>query len=150
MIPIPKLTNILLVEDDPEDVRIIMRALESSDMKTTVHVACDGVEAIDYLYQRNQYTPESAPRPNLILLDLNLPRVDGRAVLRELKYSADFRQIPVVILTTSENPDDVLNSYDLGVNSFMTKPVAYDKFVALIHDLERYWLELVVLPAEDS
>lgn len=142
--------HILLVEDDPEDTRIITRALESSSkIRFELHIAEDGVVAIDYLYQRNVFSPATAPRPSLILLDLILPRIDGRAVLKELKRSADFRSIPVVVLTTSSNQDEINECYELGVNSFVAKPENYESFAQIVQDLERYWLRMVALPEEE-
>lgn len=138
---------ILLVEDDPEDQELTMRALRTSKLQNTLHVAIDGEEALDYLYRRGHYAdPATSPTPDLILLDLNLPKVDGRAVLTAVKTDAVLRRIPVVVLTTSSQEEDILRSYDLGVNSYITKPVRIEGFLRAIRDLEHYWLELVVLP----
>lgn len=143
----PKSAIILLVEDDPDDQELTKRALEGSKLRNELRVVDDGEQALDYLFHRDEFAdPERYPRPDLILLDLNLPKLDGRAVLREIKQSPDLRRIPVVILTTSSQEEDILRSYDLGVNSYITKPLHMEGFIKVVRDLERYWFELVVLP----
>ena len=138
---------ILLVEDDPEDQKLTRRALRTSRLRNKLYVANDGEQALDYLYRRGEFAdPEISPRPDLILLDLNMPKLDGRAVLARLKKDPEFRRIPVVVLTTSAQEEDILRSYELGVNSYITKPVRMDGFVRAIQDLEHYWFSLVVLP----
>ena len=138
---------ILLVEDDPEDQKLTRRALRQSKLRNNLFVVDDGEQALDYLYQQGEFADsESAPRPDLILLDLNVPKLDGRAVLEKIKQDPNLRRIPVVILTTSSQEEDILRSYDLGVNSYITKPVRMDGFVKAIKELEHYWFNLVVLP----
>jgi CheY-like chemotaxis protein len=140
---------ILLVEDDPEDQDLTRRAFRMSKLRNRLLVVDDGEQALDYLYRRGRFAkPESSPRPDLILLDLNMPKLDGRAVLGRIKEDPDLRRIPVVILTTSSQEEDILRSYDLGVNSYITKPVQMEGFMKAIKDLERYWFDLVVLPNE--
>lgn len=138
---------ILLIEDDPEDQELTRRALRASKLRNNLYTVSDGEEALDYLYRRGSYAdPASSPRPDLILLDLNMPKLDGRAVLQRIKQDADLRRIPVVVLTTSSQEEDILKSYDLGVNSYVTKPVRMEGFVKAVRDLEHYWFDLVVLP----
>jgi two-component system, response regulator len=138
---------ILLVEDDPDDQALTKRAFQSSKLRNQLRIVNDGEEALEYLYRRGAYTePHDSPRPDLILLDLNMPKVDGRAVLETIKEDPDLRSIPTVILTTSSREEDVARSYDLGVNSYMTKPVRMEGFLRAIQDLEHYWFNLVVLP----
>jgi len=140
---------ILLVEDDPEDQELTRRAFQISKLRNRLLVVDDGEQALDYLYRRGQFgRPESSPRPDLILLDLNMPKLDGRAVLKRIKEDPELRRIPVVVLTTSSQEEDILRSYDLGVNSYITKPVQMEGFMKAIKDLERYWFSLVVLPSE--
>lgn len=138
---------ILLVEDDPDDQELTRRAFRACRFRNTLHVVNDGEEALDYLYRKGAFAdPKSSPRPDLILLDLNMPKLDGRVVLARIKEDPEFRRIPTVILTTSSRDEDVRRSYDLGVNSYMTKPVRMDSFMQAIRDLEHYWFNLVVLP----
>lgn len=138
---------ILLVEDDPEDQRLTQRAFRSSKLRNTLYIVSDGEQALDYLYQRGRFAdPAASPRPDLILLDLNMPRIDGRTVLKRIKEDPDLRRIPVVVLTTSSQEEDIVRSYDLGVNSYITKPVEMSGFVRAIRGLEHYWFKLVVLP----
>jgi CheY-like chemotaxis protein len=145
--PSTKTAVILLVEDDPEDQELTRRALRTSKLRNDLHVVNDGEQALDYLYRKNEFAdPRKAPRPDLILLDLNMPKLDGRAVLARIKQDPDLRRIPVVVLTTSSQEEDILRSYDLGVNSYITKPVRMDGFVEAIRHLEHYWFNLVVLP----
>lgn len=139
---------ILLVEDDPDDQELTKRALRSSKLRNQLQIVSDGEEALDYLYFRGRFSdPRTAPRPDLILLDLNMPKMDGRAVLSHIKEDPALRCIPVVILTTSSREEDVAQSYELGVNSYVPKPTRMDGFVKAIQDLEHYWFDLVVLPA---
>ncbi|NIA16582.1 MAG: response regulator [Nitrospiraceae bacterium] len=143
-----KTAVILLVEDDPEDQKLTRRALRTSHLRNKLYVADDGEQALDYLCRRGAFAdPEVSPRPDLILLDLNMPKLDGRAVLARLKEDPDFRCIPVVVLTTSAQEEDILRSYELGVNSYITKPVHMEGFIRAIRDLEHYWFNLVVLPS---
>ncbi len=139
---------ILLVEDDPDDQELTKRALRSSKLLNTLKIVNDGEQALDYLYQRGDFAgPDTAPRPELILLDLNMPKLDGRSVLTRIKQDPELRSIPVVILTTSSREEDVARSYHLGVNSYITKPVRMEGFIRAIQDLEHYWFDLVVLPS---
>lgn len=135
--------HILLVEDSPTDRLIAVQALKSAPVPTDLHFAEDGVEALAYL--RGQRDAENA-RPDLILLDLNLPRKDGRAVLREIKSDPDLCLIPVVVLTTSNAHEDVRGAYALHANSYMTKPVDFSEFARSLSDLVNYWSEVVTLP----
>lgn len=138
---------ILLVEDDPDDQELTKRALRSSKLRNQLRIVNDGEAALNYLYRRGEYSePRDAPRPDLILLDLNMPKVDGRTVLSQIKVDPDLRQIPVVVLTTSSSEEDVTRSYNLGVNSYVPKPVHMDGFIKAIQQMEHYWFELVILP----
>jgi CheY-like chemotaxis protein len=141
-----RLVQILLIEDSPADIELTREALEDVKLANDLHVARDGVEALDFLYRRNGH--EDAPRPDLVLLDLNLPRKDGRAVLAEVKNDPSLRRIPVVVLTTSGEDQDILRAYDLQVNSYIRKPVGLDRFVEVVRSLENYWLGIVTLPPE--
>ena len=136
--------EILLVEDNPGDHRLTKEALHEGKVYNNLHWVKDGVEAIDFLKQRGKY--EKAPRPDIILLDLNLPKKDGREVLSEIKGDRDLRAIPVVILTTSKAEEDVLRSYDLHANCYVTKPVDLEKFIVVIQSIDRFWLSVVTLP----
>ena len=147
--------TILLAEDDPDDRMLIADAMVEGRLVNDVRFVEDGEELMDYLHRRGRYsgaaTEEStAPRPGLILLDLNMPRKDGREALREIKADPSLRQIPVVVLTTSKAEEDVLRSYDLGANSFITKPVTFKSLVDLMKNLGRYWLEIVELPGREG
>ncbi|MFP5578248.1 MAG: response regulator [Acidimicrobiia bacterium] len=138
------LMQILLVEDNAADVRLTQEALKDAKILNDLHVARDGVEAMDFLLQRAGY--EEAPRPDIVILDLNLPRKDGKEVLAELKSDPALRTIPVAVLTTSEAEADVLDSYDLGANCFLTKPVDLDQFLKVVQAVEEFWLGMVRLP----
>jgi CheY-like chemotaxis protein len=137
--------KILLVEDNPGDVELACEALENGKFHNTLHVAKDGVEAMDFL--RNKGAFSDAPRPDLILLDLNLPKKDGREVLSEIKSDPLLRSIPVVILTTSEAEEDVLKSYNLHANCYVTKPLNIDRFFKVVRAIKEYWMSIVVLPS---
>ena len=140
-----RLINILLVEDNPADVRLTQEALkEAANATTRLHVAGDGVEALEFLHREGAFA--SAPRPDLMLLDLNLPRVDGRQVLAQVKGDPELRRIPVVVLTTSPSEDDILHAYDQHVNSYIRKPVDLDSFLDVLKAIDDYWLGSVVLP----
>ena len=138
--------EILLVEDSPTDVLLTRRALEGSKLINRLHVVEDGVKAIAFLRREPPYA--DAPRPQLILLDLNMPRKDGREVLAEIKADEDLRMIPVVVLTTSNAEIDVLRSYKLHANCYITKPVDFESFVQAIASLEHFWFAVVTLPPE--
>jgi two-component system response regulator len=142
--PEPQALCILLVEDSPADIRLTEEALLDSPIVDTLHVARDGEEAMDFLRQRGAHT--DAPRPDLVLLDLNLPRKDGREVLEELKGDPELRRIPIVVLTTSATEADILRSYDLHVNSYVTKPVDLDEFANVVHSIQGFWGGVVQLP----
>ena len=139
--------SVLLVEDDPGDQALTRRALQKGRIKIDLTVVDDGEKALDYLLRRGAYAdPELSPRPDLVLLDLNLPRLDGRQVLEAIRSDPDVRRIPVVALTTSKQEEDIVRTYDLGVNSYITKPVDIDQFVEMLRHLGNYWFQVVVLP----
>lgn len=138
--------EVLLVEDNPGDVRLTREAFSEGHIHNNIHVANDGETAVDFLYRRGQY--EDAPRPDLILLDLNLPRKNGEEVLEEIKDDETLRRIPVIVLTSSEAEEDIVRSYDLHTNAYLTKPVNPDEFVTLVRSFEQFWLSLVKLPPE--
>lgn len=146
MTPTPqhKIIDILLVEDSPADVLIAREALAEAKLINTIHVAEDGVEALDFLYKRGKFA--SAPRPDLILLDLNLPRKNGREVLEEIKADEDLKRIPVVVLTTSSAEEDILRSYNLYANCYVVKPVEFDSFVKAVQSIQQFWFGIVSLP----
>ena len=136
--------EILLVEDNPGDYRLTQEALREGKVYNNLHWAQDGVEALEFLHQRGKYA--NVPRPDIILLDLNLPKKDGRQVLSEIKQDPSLRAIPVVILTTSQAEEDVLRSYDLHANCYVTKPVDLEKFIVVVQSIDRFWLTVVTLP----
>ncbi|HST05741.1 MAG TPA: response regulator [Chloroflexia bacterium] len=138
--------EILLVEDSPGDVRLTVEALRDGKVLNNLSVATDGVEALAYLHQSGPYS--NAPRPDLILLDLNMPKKDGREVLAEIKSDESLRRIPVVILTTSQAEQDIVKSYDLHANCYITKPVDFDQFISVVQSVEDFWLTMVKLPPE--
>lgn len=135
--------EILLVEDNSGDVRLIRETLKDAKVRNNLHVVKDGVEAMAFL--RKEGAHDSAPRPDLILLDLNLPRMDGREVLAAMKQDGAFRQIPVVMLTTSQAEQDVFESYRLGANAYVTKPVDFEQFLKVVQSIQEFWLEIVKL-----
>ena len=139
-----KPVEILLVEDNPGDVRLTQEAFKDGKMLNKLHVAEDGMEALAFLKREGKHN--DAPRPELILLDLNLPGKDGRDVLAEIKADRDLKRIPVVILTTSRSEEDILRSYDLNANCYITKPVELDKFIEVVKFIEDFWLTIVKLP----
>ncbi|WP_328395750.1 response regulator [Nocardia sp. NBC_00416] len=136
--------DILLVEDDPGDELMTREAFEDNRIGNTLHVAHDGQEALDFLYRKEGYA--DAPRPDLILLDLNLPKYDGRQVLEKIKADPDLTHIPVVVLTTSAAEEDILRSYKLHANAYVTKPVDLDQFVAAIKQIDDFFVQVVRLP----
>lgn len=143
----PRRAVVLLIEDDPGDQELTRRALAEGVIKVDLRIVTDGVHAMAYLTRVGEYSdPLKAPPPDLILLDLNMPKIDGREVLRRIKSEPKLREIPVVVLTTSEQESDIVRSYDLGCNSFITKPVDLDGFIQAIRKLGAYWFELVTLP----
>jgi CheY-like chemotaxis protein len=144
-----KAITILMADDDPDDCMLAQDALSEARLANPLRFVHDGEELMDYLYCRGHYAdPASAPRPGLILLDLNMPRKDGREALKEIKGDAALRRIPVIVLTTSKAEEDILRTYELGVNSFITKPVTFDGLVHLLQTLAAYWFEIVVLPGD--
>jgi two-component system response regulator len=136
--------DILLVEDDPGDELITREAFEHNKLKNRLHVAHDGEEGLNYLYRRGQY--QDAPRPDLILLDLNLPKYDGRQLLEKIKSDPDLSRIPVVVLTTSSAEEDILRSYELHANAYVTKPVDLDQFISAVRQIDEFFLQVVRLP----
>ena len=141
--------TILLADDDADDRMMAGEALQESCLANDLRCVEDGEELLDYLCRRGQYAaPGSAPTPGLILLDLNMPKKDGREALQEIKADPELRRIPVVVLTTSKAEEDIYRTYDLGVNSFITKPVVFKSLVELMRTLGKYWFEIVELPTE--
>lgn len=140
-----KPVEILLVEDSPGDIRLTQEAFKEGKLLNSLHVVNDGVEALAFLRRQGKYT--KAPRPDLILLDLNLPKKDGREVLAEMKADEDLRRIPVVVLTISEAEEDILKSYHLYANCFITKPVEFTKFMDVVRAIEDFWFSIVTLPS---
>jgi len=141
-----RVIEILLVEDNPGDVRLTKEALREGKVLNNLNVVTDGQEALEFLRGEGEYG--DAPRPDLILLDLNLPKKDGREVLAEIKADESLRRIPIVILTTSQAEIDVIQSYNLGVNCYITKPVDLDQFIYVVKSIEEFWLTVVTLPLE--
>jgi CheY-like chemotaxis protein len=143
--------TILLADDDADDRMLAREALAESRLANHLEWVEDGQQLMDYLCRRGQWeSPEKSPWPGLILLDLNMPRKDGREVLREIKSDPNLRHIPIVVLTTSKAEEDIFRTYDLGVNSFITKPVTFEGLVAVMRALGRYWFEIVELPTSGS
>ena len=137
--------EILLVEDNPGDVRLTKEALKEGKVYSNLHWAKDGVEALEFLRKQSKFA--DSPRPDIILLDLNLPKKDGREVLAEIKNDDDLKSIPVVILTTSKAEEDVLRSYELHANCYVTKPVDLEKFIVVVQSIDKFWLTVVTLPS---
>ena len=144
--PYSRPVEILLVEDNPGDVRLTREALREGKVRNNLYVASDGVDALAFLRREGQYA--DAVRPDLILLDLNLPRKDGREVLQEIKADATLRYIPVVVLTSSQAEQDILRAYDLHANCYVTKPVDLDQFIHVVKSIEDFWFTIVKLPPE--
>jgi two-component system response regulator len=138
---------ILLIEDNPGDADLAREALEVSRFKNELYVVEDGEAAVDFLKQRNKF--KNSPVPDLIFLDLNLPRKDGREVLMEIKSDEKLKRIPVVVLTTSKSDEDILASYNLYANCFISKPLDFDKFLEVVRSINDFWLSIVVLPPRD-
>ena len=136
--------EVLMVEDNPGDVRLTREALRGGKIWNEIHVVMDGVAALDFLYRKPPY--ERAPRPDLVLLDLNLPKKDGREVLAAIKGDSNLKAIPVVILTTSQAEEDVIRAYNLNCNCYVTKPVDFDQFTRIVQTIEQFWLSVVTLP----
>ena len=145
-----KLVTILMADDDADDRMITREALEEAGLANDLHMVEDGEELMDYLHHRGKYSNGvSSPRPSLILLDLNMPKKDGREALREIKNHPDLRRIPVVVFTTSKAATDISSSYDLGVNSYMTKPTKFSSLVGAVKGLGKYRFEMVELPPKE-
>ncbi len=139
--------TILMADDDADDRRLTQEAFDEARLINDLRFVENGEQLIDYLRKEGTYAaPAEAPRPGLILLDLNMPRKDGRTVLKEIKSDPALRQIPVVVLTTSKADEDIYKSYDLGVNSYIVKPVTFEALVDILQTLEKYWFEIVELP----
>ena len=136
--------EILLVEDDPGDVLITREAIESSKVANRLNVVSNGEEALQFLRREEPFA--EAPRPGLLLLDLNLPRLDGREVLARMKADPDLRRIPVVVLTTSSSDEDIVRSYDLHANAYVTKPVDFDQFMSVVRQIDQFFVSIVTLP----
>ena len=145
--PILEPVDILLVEDNPGDVRLTMEGLKEGKILSNLSVVSDGLEAMQFLRQEGKYA--KASRPELILLDLNLPRKDGREVLEELKTDNGLKRIPVVVLTSSQAEEDILRSYNLHANCYVTKPLDVDKFILVVKSIEHFWLSIAELPPGD-
>jgi CheY-like chemotaxis protein len=140
--------EVLLVEDDPGDELMTREAFEENKVRNTLHVARDGEEALDFLNRRGAFV--DAPRPDLVLLDLNLPKFDGRQVLAEIKADEDLRTIPVVVLTTSGAEEDILRSYQLHANAYVTKPVDFARFIQVVRQIDNFFVSVVRLPARNG
>lgn len=144
----PRAIEILMVEDNPGDVRLTREAFKEGKVRNELHVAEDGVAALDFLYRRPPH--QQAPRPDLILLDLNLPKKDGREVLETIKSDPSLKTIPVVILTTSQAEEDVIRAYHLSANCYVTKPVDFEQFMRIVQTIEEFWLSVVTLPPRSA
>jgi CheY-like chemotaxis protein len=138
--------TILMVEDNPTDVLIAKEGLFSAEMLNSLHVADDGIEAMEFLHQRGKHA--GAPRPDLIILDLNMPRKNGHEVLAEIKADASLKNIPVVVLTTSKSEEDIGKAYGLHANCYISKPVDFDEFTKVVRTIQDFWLSVVTLPPE--
>ncbi len=139
--------TILMADDDPDDRMLTKEAMEEALVINDLYFVEDGEELMDYLYQRGQYVDQdSSPRPGLILLDLNMPKKDGREALKEIKADPELRRIPIVVLTTSKAEEDIWRTYDMGVSSYITKPVTFEGLIDVMKTLKKYWLEIVELP----
>ncbi len=142
---------ILMADDDPEDQMLVREAWKESRLANDLRFVSDGEHLMDYLYRRGEYgDPGSSPRPGLILLDLNMPKKDGREALEEIKADPDLMRIPIVVLTSSKADEDIVRSYNLGVSGFITKPVTFDGLVRIMKALGKYWIEIVELPPQNT
>lgn len=137
--------KILMADDDPDDRMLIKEALDENKLPNVMHFVEDGKQLLDYLYNRGDYAAKETFRPGLILLDLNMPRIDGREALRVIKSDPQLRRIPVVVLTTSRAEEDIFKTYDLGVNSFVCKPVRFEDLVEVTREIGTYWFSTVAL-----
>jgi CheY-like chemotaxis protein len=146
-----KMITIVLADDDPDDRKLTQDAFAENRLANILHCVEDGEELMDYLHRRGKFASRRGEAlPGLILLDLNMPRKDGREALKEIKADPELRRIPIVVLTTSKAEEDILRTYDLGVNSYVTKPVTFKSLVELIKVLGRYWFEVVELPPDEN
>jgi CheY-like chemotaxis protein len=146
-----KMITIVLADDDPDDRQLTEEAFAENRLVNQLHCVEDGEKLLDYLHRRGEFEKyRNEPLPGLILLDLNMPRKDGREALKEIKADPALRRIPIVVLTTSKAEEDIVRSYDLGVNSYVTKPVTFKSLVELVKVLGRYWFEVVELPPEEG
>ena len=146
--PVAQPVEILLVEDNPGDARLALEALKNAKVKNNLSWVQDGVEALAFLRREGEHS--TAPRPDLVLLDLNLPRKDGREVLAEVKTDDNLKRIPVVILTISATEDDIMRSYNLHANCYITKPIDLDQFMKVVKSIETFWLTIVKLPPDGA
>jgi CheY-like chemotaxis protein len=145
-----EMITILVAEDDPDDREMIKDAMTECRLANEMHFVEDGEQLVDYVYRRGAFTRlAQTPLPGLILLDLNMPRKDGREALKEIKADPELRRIPIIVLTTSKAEEDILRTYDLGVNSYITKPVSFASLVDTVKVLGRYWFEIVELPKQE-
>lgn len=141
--------TVLLIEDNPRDVKLTQRAFKQTEMMHDLRVVRDGDEALAYLHREGAYAdPQYSPRPDVILLDLNLPRMGGHELLRRVKQNPRFKHVPIIVLTTSGRPDDILQAYDAGANAYLLKPVEFTRFTEVLGQLGKFWLETVQLPPE--
>ncbi len=139
--------KILLVEDNPQDIEITQRAFAKGRVRNELIVVRDGQEALDYLYHREMFKdPETAPRPGMILLDLNLPKVSGMEVLQQIKKDESLKLIPVIVMTVSQREEDIVKSYNLGVNTYIQKPVEFETFMKVVNAIQEYWILIATLP----
>ncbi len=146
-----KMVVILLVEDNPADQQLTIRAFQKGKINTNLQIANDGQEAMDYLLHKEKFQDKkTAPRPDLILLDINMPKKDGKQVLKEIRADESLKSIPVVMLTTSDQEKDIIDSYNLGVNSYISKPVRINDFINVISKLEEFWFTLSMLPPNNN
>lgn len=143
--------TLLIADDDPDDRMMTQAALEESYLLNSLFFVENGQELMDFLKRRGKYTdPATSPRPGLILLDLNMPRKDGREALMEIKADPELRAIPIIVLTTSKSEEDILKSYDLGVNCFISKPVLFEELIDVVRSIGQYWFEIVKLPSVEN
>ena len=142
----PKTITILMADDDPDDRMLTQEALMENKLANDLHFVEDGEELLDFLKKRGKYQDRDVPRPGLILLDLNMPKKDGREALSEIKADPELRSIPIIVLTTSKAEEDIVKSYDLGVSSFISKPVTFDDLVKVAKAIGEYWFGIVILP----
>jgi len=144
----PKMINILMADDDPDDRMLMKEALEENNLPNTIDFVEDGSELMDYLYNKGRFSQENTIRPGLIFLDLNMPKIDGRQALRIIKSDPLLRRIPIIVLTTSKAEEDIAITYDLGVNSFISKPARFADLVKVTKDIGHYWFGTVELPKD--